>query len=137
VFWRTEEAIRKRALQLLEMFGLLDYTHIPASALPYGLQRRLEMCRALASRPEIILLDEPAAGMNPREVHEMAELIRWMHREFALTTILIEHHMQLVMDVCPRILAMDFGQVIAEGPPQYVQSHPRVIAAYLGTEEAV
>lgn len=137
VFYQTEEAIRKRALSLLEMFGLLEYARVPASALPYGLQRRLEMCRALASRPRMVLLDEPAAGMNPREVQEMVELIRWMHKEFSLTTILIEHHMQLVMEVCPRILAMDFGQVIAEGPPEYIQSHPRVVQAYLGTEEAV
>ena len=126
----------EHALELLSIFGLQDKAYEIAKNLPYGEQRRLEIARALAARPKLLLLDEPAAGMNPQETHELMELIRFIREKFALTILLIEHDMSLVMSVCERIYVLDYGTIIAHGIPDEIKSNPKVIEAYLG-EEAV
>ena len=104
--------------------------------LPYGLQRRLEIARALATRPRLLLLDEPAAGMNPAEVTRLMDLIGWVRKAFDVTILLIEHQMQLVMNICERLMVLDFGATIAEGRPEEIRADRRVLAAYLGEEQA-
>jgi len=116
-FVNEERDIKKKALELLSLFKLDNRANEIAKNLPYGEQRRLEICRALASDPELLLLDEPAAGMNPKEVDQLISLINWVHQEFKLTTLLIEHHMQLVMNICPHIVVLDFGEVICPREP--------------------
>jgi branched-chain amino acid transport system ATP-binding protein len=133
-FGREEERIASRALELLEVFGLRGCADEPAKNLPYGLQRRLEIARAMATRPRLLLLDEPAAGMNPNETLQLTEFIRWIRKDFDLTILLIEHQMPLVMAICERIVVLDFGATIAEGTPREIQNHPRVLEAYLGDE---
>lgn len=131
---RNEQEIRDFAMAQLERVGLQSRWADRASSLPYGLQRKLEIARALALEPELLLLDEPAAGMNPDESRELVELISRLHAEANLTIMLIEHHMDVVMNLCGRILVLNFGERLAEGTPAEIQADPRVIKAYLGEE---
>lgn len=134
--WKSmERATRDESMALLEKVGLADRANQVAGTLPYGLQRRLEIARAISLRPDLLLLDEPAAGMNADEVLHLNELIVSLHRDFNLTILLIEHHMDMVMEICPHIVCMNFGAKIAEGSPEQIQSHPDVLKAYLGEEE--
>jgi len=133
-FRREEEEQRERGLELLKVFGLEDSADMPARQLPYGRQRRLEIARALATKPALLLLDEPAAGMNPAEAEELMRLILWIHREFKLTILLIEHQMPVVMGTAQRITVLNFGKTIAEGTPEEIRANPAVIEAYLGEE---
>ena len=132
---QEERRIRQESLDLLDMLGLGDVAQEKASSLPYGKQRYLEIARALATEPRLLLLDEPAAGMNPQETDDLSDFIRKIKEDFKLTVFLIEHHMNLVMDISDRIYVLDFGKLIAEGTPQQVQDDPAVIAAYLGVDE--
>ena len=118
----------------LEIFQLADKKDEIAKNLPYGEQRRLEIARALAAQPKLLLLDEPAAGMNPQETQQLMEMIRWIKTKFDLTILLIEHDMSLVMGVCERIYVLDYGSIIASGTPEEIKNNPRVIEAYLGEE---
>ena len=133
--YQEEKRHRELALQMLEAVGLADVKDELATSLPYGKQRRLEIARALATRPRLLLLDEPAAGMNPQETDTLGRFIVDIKRRFDLTVFLIEHHMDLVMDISERIYVIDFGRLIATGTPQEVQDNPDVIAAYLGVDE--
>ena len=132
---RKEEArMRREAMELLEIVGLVDQKDEQASSLPYGQQRRLEIARALATDPRLLILDEPAAGMNPQETVELTAFIREIREKFNLSILLIEHHMNLVMDISDRIYVLEFGKLIAEGKPDAVRADPRVIEAYLGVD---
>ena len=131
---RTEIKARADALALLTDLGLGERAHEPAKSLPYGLQRRLEIARALASQPKLLLLDEPAAGLNPQETHELGEVIRRI-QQAGVTVLLIEHHMDLVMGISQHVLVLDYGALIAEGRPEAIRRDPKVVAAYLGAEE--
>jgi branched-chain amino acid transport system ATP-binding protein len=134
--YRSEERrIRERSLELLAIFKLEHLAGETASSLPYGSQRRLEIARALATGPELLLLDEPAAGMNPAEIDQLMEFILWIRREFKLTILLIEHQMKLVMGICERIQVLDFGKTLAEGTPEVVRNDPAVLEAYLGGQK--
>ena len=129
-----EEYITQKALDLLKIFHLEEEAHEVAKNLPYGKQRRLEIARALATEPKLLLLDEPAAGMNPQETKELMEMIRWIRKEFNLSILLIEHDMGLVMGVCERIYVLEYGMKIAEGTPEEIKHNKCVIEAYLGEE---
>lgn len=130
-----EQQMRAESERLLEMVGLADLKDEIADNLPYGKQRRLEIARALATHPDLLLLDEPAAGMNPQETDELTAFIRQIKQGFGLTILMIEHHMNLVMDISDRIYVIDFGKLIAHGTPDEVQNNPDVITAYLGVNE--
>ena len=132
---REEERMRREAEELLKMQGLWAYKDDIASSLPYGLQRRLEIARALATQPKLLLLDEPAAGMNPQETEDLTAFIQKIRDEYHLTIFMIEHHMDLVMEISDHIYVLDFGRLIAKGTPEEIQSNEKVIEAYLGVAE--
>ncbi|MDI9520216.1 MAG: ABC transporter ATP-binding protein [Bacillota bacterium] len=133
--YKEERQMRELALSMLEMVGLQDSKDELATSLPYGKQRRLEIARALATKPKLLLLDEPAAGMNPQETHELGQFIVDIKNRFNLTVFLIEHHMDLVMDISERIYVIDFGKLIATGSPDEIRENQDVISAYLGVDE--
>lgn len=135
-FLREEDLFQSRACELLALLGLRDVSNARATDLPYGYQRRLEIARALALAPRVLLLDEPAAGMNPHETEDLMSLIRQIRKEFDLTVLLVEHDMKVVMGICERVVVLDYGVKIAEGSPEEIRSNARVIEAYLGQEAA-
>ncbi len=133
-FYKEEEKLVEKAMAILKIFNIDTKANELAKNLPYGEQRKLEIARALATGPNLLLLDEPAAGMNPQETEDLMKLIRFIRDEFKLTILLIEHDMKLVMGICERIIVLDYGQMIAEGPPEEISKNPKVIKVYLGEE---
>lgn len=133
-FQKEEELLTNKAVEILKIFNLEAKQNEIAKNLPYGEQRRLEIARALAAQPKLLLLDEPAAGMNPQETQALMKLIKWIRDNFKLTILLIEHDMSLVMGACERIYVLEYGIVIAHGTPEEIKANPRVIEAYLGEE---
>ena len=133
-FRKEEERYRQKASELLEIFGLESEADLPCESLSYGDQRRLEIVRAVATEPRLLLLDEPAAGMNATEKLELMRLIRFMQERFKLAVLLVEHDMKVVMGICQRVAVLEYGRKIAEGTPDQIQANPQVIAAYLGEE---
>ena len=134
-YWKQEKQTTQQALELLDLFHMADLADTVAGSLPYGAQRRLEILRALATQPKLLLLDEPAAGMNPSETAELMETIRRIRDEFGVAILLIEHDMNLVMGLCEGIAVLNFGRIIAKGTPDEIRSNPQVIEAYLGKKE--
>ena len=134
-YWKEEKKCTERALELLDIFHMADLANVQAGSLPYGAQRRLEIMRALATSPKLLLLDEPAAGMNPSETAELTETIRRIRDEFNIAVLLIEHDMSLVMGICEGIAVLNFGRIIAKGTPDEIRDNPQVIEAYLGKKE--
>ena len=131
-YYKLEKESTQKAMELLKIFGLDQFADLTAGNLPYGAQRRLEIARALATDPKLLLLDEPAAGMNPQETEDLMDMIRKIRNHFDISILLIEHDMKLVMGICERITVLNFGQVLAQGLPQEIQSNTEVIKAYIG-----
>lgn len=133
-FWREEKIAKKKALKLLKIFDLDKYADHPAGSLPYGQQRKLEIARAMTTNPKVLLLDEPAAGMNPTETDELMNTIKLIRDKFGIAILLIEHDMKLVLGICERLIVLDHGTIIASGDPQTVVNDPAVVTAYLGKD---
>ena len=131
-YFAAEKEINEKAMDLLKILELDKFANVTASNLPYGAQRRLEIARALATNPKLLLLDEPAAGMNPQETAELMDMIRFVRDHFGIAILLIEHDMKLVMGICERITVLNYGMMLAQGTPEEIQSNPEVIKAYLG-----
>lgn len=134
-YHNEEKEVEKKALELLKVTGLDEFSHVKAKNLPYGKQRKLEIARAMATSPKLLLLDEPAAGMNPTETAELMEMIQLIKEKFDISVLLIEHDMKFVMGICDRITVLNFGQVLATGLPEEIRNNEEVIAAYLGSDK--
>ena len=134
-FWLEERKAKKKAMKLLRIFDLDKYADAPAGSLPYGQQRKLEIARAMATNPKVLLLDEPAAGMNPTETEELMKTIKLIRDKFGIAILLIEHDMKLVLGICERLIVLDHGTIIASGDPQKVVNDPAVVTAYLGKDD--
>ena len=134
-FWREEKEAKEKAMALLKIFDLDKYAEMHAGNLPYGEQRKLEIARAMATEPKILLLDEPAAGMNPKETEDLMNTIKLIRDKFGIAILLIEHDMKLVLCICERLVVLNYGQILASGDPKEVINNPQVVEAYLGKEE--
>ena len=134
-FWREEKEAKEKAMALLKIFDLDKYAGMHAGNLPYGEQRKLEIARAMATEPKILLLDEPAAGMNPKETEDLMNTIKLIRDKFGIAILLIEHDMKLVLGICERLVVLNYGQILASGDPKEVINNPQVVEAYLGKEE--
>jgi branched-chain amino acid transport system ATP-binding protein len=130
--FQSERAMRARAIETLELVGIAEHARMPAAGLPFGTLKRVELARALVSKPRLLLLDEPAGGLNHEEVEDLGAFIKQLRDELKLTILLVEHHMNLVMRISDHVHVLNFGRTIASGPPETVQSNPAVIEAYLG-----